>query len=106
MIYHYKNYLSTSKKEITLEEENKLREYINDYNKTKNEMNKELIQEEFPDFDISLFNIYPFYNFEKLSYKKSYFDIFKNIVLLQSRINPIFLEEMYHEYVYEKKIII
>lgn len=90
---------------LTNDEEEELRKDINDYNQTKDELYKISIKDKFDDFDLNLFDVYPFYNFENVTYeKKKYFDIFKNIILLQSRLNPIFLEEMYHEYVYERKL--
>lgn len=100
LIYFYKN-----NQEITIQEENRLRELIYNYNLTNDNKYKILIKDEFPLFDLSLFNTYPFYNFEKLIVKeRTLFENFKNIIILQSCLNPIFLEEMYHEYVFERKI--
>lgn len=100
LIYEYKKIVN----EMSNDEENLLREYIYNYNVTNDSVYKNLIRENFPLFEESFMETYPFYNFETLIIKKrKYFTNFKNIVLLQSCLNPIFLEEMYHEYVFERK---
>lgn len=89
---------------IIIEDENLLREYIYNFNLTNDDIYINLIREKFPLFELNLFNLYPFYNFEKVIIKeRTFFSNFKNIVILHSYLNPIFLEEMYHEYVYERK---
>lgn len=100
------NILINEYKKVSAEnEEILLREYIYNFNLTNDNIYKTLIQETFPLFDLTLFDTYPFYNFEKSNIKeRSLFTNFKNIVLIQSCLNPVFLEEMYHEYVYERKL--
>ena len=54
-------------------------------------------------FQESWLTEFPFFQFEDSYASIDMFQKYKNVILLHSYLNPIFLEEMYHEYVYARK---
>jgi hypothetical protein len=46
---------------------------------------------------------FPFFQFENSYASIDMFEKYKNVVLFHSCMNPIFMEEMYHEYVFDRK---